>query len=39
MYHPTSVRNASGMQFDDIISWRDRTCVLKVIYSMRLACA
>ena len=30
---PTSICNASVMQFNDVISCRDRTCVLKVTYT------
>ena len=35
LYHPTSSHIASGMQFNDVISWRERMHVLKVVYGMR----
>ena len=36
LYHPTSGYIASGMQFKDVISWRERMHVLKVVvYGMR----
>ena len=35
LYHPTSGHIASGMQFNDVISWRERMHVLKVVYGMR----
>ena len=34
LYHPTSGHIASGMQFNDVISWRERMYVLKVVYGM-----
>ena len=39
MYHPTSIHNSSEMQFNDVVSWKRRMCVLKVIYGTRCACA
>ena len=35
LYHPTSGHIASGMQFNDVISWRERMHVLKVVYGIR----
>ena len=35
LYHPTSGHIASGMQFNDVISWRERMHVLKVVYGMK----
>ena len=35
LYHSISGHIASGMQFNDDISWRERMHVLKVVYGMR----
>ena len=39
MYHPTSIHKASEMQFNDVITWKCRMCVLKFIYGKRCTCA